>query len=101
MDIPKAHSPYVAIEGVTAMIPVNPDLNAKQAGNLYRAFTPMEKTRLIEKFSGDLRQVNNEQICLLLAAYCYQADPDYGTRVAEAVSVDLQRIRQIANNLNE
>lgn len=59
-----------------------------QAGNLYRMFDEGHRDRLTSRIAGGLGQARKEiqvrQLC-----HFFRADPDYGTRVAKKLGVDL------------
>jgi catalase len=59
--------------------------NFYQAGEFYRALSPEERTRLVNNFAGDLKQVKNAQVKSRILSYLSEADAEYGKRVAELV----------------
>jgi catalase len=59
-----------------------------QPGLLYRLMTEAEKTRLIANLVGHLGKANRE-IQARQAGLCYKADPDYGTRLAQGLGIEL------------
>ena len=66
--------------------------NFKQAGELYRTFTPAERERLVANFAGDLGQVKNPKIVRTIIGFCYQADVEYGTMLAKKLGVALTEV---------
>ncbi|WP_158791246.1 catalase, partial [Streptomyces sp. NRRL WC-3549] len=56
-----------------------------QAGELYRLMTAGEKDRLIANIAGGLSQVTRDDVIEKNLAHFHAADPEYGTRVEEAV----------------
>lgn len=71
-------------------------LNFKQAGDSYRAFTDSERTNLISNLAGDLGQVKNIPTRVRMTAHFYAADADFGTRLAKAVNLDLEKVKKDA-----
>lgn len=67
--------------------------NFSAAGDLYRILSEDEKQRLVKTIKENLGVVDDEQIKILETKQFYQADPDYGTRVAEALGLDLKDIK--------
>ncbi|USS84672.1 catalase [Fructilactobacillus myrtifloralis] len=65
-----------------------------QAGALYRLMSPEEKDRLIKTIKGGLGSFDNHEIQVLETKQFYKADPEYGTRVAEALGLDLDEIKE-------
>lgn len=57
-----------------------------QPGALYRVMGPDERQRLVENIAGSLAQVSREDVIARSVEYFRKADPEYGTRVAEAVA---------------
>ena len=69
--------------------------NFTQAGELYRSYSATEKDSLIKNFSGDLGKVKDKNIQLRILSFAYQADVDYGTRLAKAVGQPIADIQAI------
>lgn len=63
-----------------------------QAGIFYRALSEQDKTDLIANLAGDLNKVTNKEIKTVMVSYFYQADKDYGTRLAKATRVSLKAV---------
>jgi catalase len=59
-----------------------------QAGTTYRAFSESEKENLIKNLVNDLQEVN-EQTKLLAICNFFRADVEYGTKLAQALDVDI------------
>lgn len=63
------------------------------AGKLYRLLPTDEKVRLIENIKLNLGQVKDIEIKIRETKQFYQADKEYGTRVAEALGLDINLIK--------
>lgn len=61
-----------------------------QPGDLWRLISEAEKSRMIDAYAADMATVS-ANVCLRHAAHCYRADPEYGTRIAQALGVDPSR----------
>jgi catalase len=61
----------------------------RQAGDLFRLLSPVDKDHLIHNIALAMKGVP-ERIIKLQLAHFAKADPDYGSRVAEAVGVALE-----------
>ena len=70
-----------------------------QAGEFYRSFDEQGRQNLIANFSHDLGLVRNQLVRETIAAFLYNADPDYGLGVARNVNTDIQRVKDIAKTL--
>lgn len=75
-------------------------LNFKQAGDTYRRFSPKDRKNLVGNIAADLIQVKSPKIKNTMCAHFYKADRQYGRRVAEKVNCDIERVKQIAEDLN-
>lgn len=58
-----------------------------QAGELYRSFSKKDKDALIYNLSGALKQVKNSVIKAKMIGYFYQADREYGMRLAKELNM--------------
>ena len=63
------------------------------AGRLYRLMSPEEKDRLIQTIKNTLGSVDDQEIQVLETRQFYQADPEYGQRVAEALGLSMDQIK--------
>lgn len=81
-------SPY-AVDATVDAKPIEKTHNFAQAGIFYRALSTKDKADLIANLSGDLGQVASPRIRTIMVSYFYQADKDYGTRLAKAVNVPM------------
>ena len=70
-------------------------LDFRQAGELYRSFGKAERATLIKNLAGDLRQVKDSRVRLRILSFFYQADADYGARLAAAVGDKLPDVKAI------
>lgn len=73
---------------------VHPNDDFVQAGDLYRkVLTAAERTRLISNIAGAMKGVTREDIKIRAIRNYYRADSEFGTRLAQAVGVDIAKIR--------
>lgn len=70
-------------------------LDFKQAGELFRSFTDVERSNLIKNFAADLRVVRDKQIRLRILSFTYQADENYGKQLAAAVGDSLSEVKSL------
>ncbi|MFN0103401.1 MAG: catalase [Bryobacteraceae bacterium] len=77
------------LSGTTVQQVIGKPNNFKQAGDLYRSFTPAERERLVANLAGDLSQVKNPKIVRTMVGHFYQADAEYGTMLAKKLGVAL------------
>lgn len=100
---PDAAEPPLEVEG--ALYAYEPKDDATddtfyQPGDLYRLMTPDKQKLLIENTARNMGGTSSN-VRERHAAHCYLADPDYGTRIAEAVGVELPRIIELSEMTHE
>jgi len=88
------------IAGTTQQQKIQKTLNFEQPGELYRSFDKQMQDNLIANLKEDLGTVKDANIRTQITAFFYKADPEYGTRVAQAVNVSLDAVKQRAAELN-
>lgn len=76
----------------TAQAKISKPNDFQQAGELYRSFSQKDKDNLIKNLSGALGAVKNPEIVAKMVYHFYQADREYGTRLAEALKLDRKAI---------
>lgn len=76
-------------------------LNFAQAGDLYRSFSPTDRTHLVMNLATALRMVKSSLVKNIMCAHFYKADPVYGTRVTSASNANLSQVKLIASQLKE
>jgi catalase len=84
-----------AVTGVTQEKPIAKVDNFRQAGEFYRTLSKHEQDDLIKNMASDLGQVKSDQIKETMVNHFYQADKDYGTRLAAAVGVDIRSAERV------
>jgi catalase len=67
----------------------------KAPGNLYRLMTPEQRRILIDNTARNMGGVS-DNVRLRHAAHCYLADPEYGTLLAAALKIDLEKVKEVA-----
>jgi len=67
-----------------------------QPGDLYRLLSEGYKKLLIKTTSEEISLVT-ENVKYRHTSHCYMADKDYGTRLSEALGLDIHKVRKIAN----
>lgn len=81
-----------AINATVDAKPIEKTNNFAQAGIFYRALSAKDKADLIANLAGDLGQVTSDRTRTMMVSYFYQADKDYGTRIAKAVNVPMAEV---------
>lgn len=66
-----------------------------QPGDLYRLMTEDKRALLISNTVGDIMPVT-ENVKYRHAAHCYLADKEYGTRIAEGLHLDMNKVKELA-----
>ncbi len=78
-----------AVDATIDAKPIAKTNNFAQAGDFYRALKPQDRTDLVTNLAGDLNVVTSARTKTIMVSYFYQADPDFGTRLATAVNVPM------------
>lgn len=89
------------VTGTTQQRMTGKPRNFFQAGEYYRDLSESDKSHLIEALSGDLDHVDNLSNKYTMLSYFYKADVDYGTRLAKAVHADANRVKDLAQKLQD
>lgn len=89
-----------ALSGTTQQAKIQREQNFKQAGDLYRSYSPKEQQDLINSFGGSLADTDAESKNIMLS-YLYKADPAYGTGVTKVANGDLEKVKQLAAKLQD
>jgi catalase len=94
---PSAAEPALPVSGWARREPyLHPNDDFVQAGNLYRfAMNDMDREHLVSNIIGHLGSAQ-KRLQLRQSALFYKADPDYGCRVAEGLSLDVQQVIRLA-----
>lgn len=71
-----------------------------QAGDLYRLMTEEKKRLLIENTARNIDGVT-QNVQMRHAVHCYLADHDYGTRIAQALGLDLKKVEELSKLSNQ
>lgn len=100
---PEAQEPPLELEG--AMYRFDPkddptDDNFRAGGNLYRLMTEDKKKLLISNTADDMYSVT-DNIKYRHAVHCYLADVEYGTRMTEALKLDIDKVIELSKLNND
>lgn len=68
----------------------------KQGGDLYRLMTEDKKELLIENTARNIDSVT-KNVKIRHAVHCYKADMDYGTRIVNALKLDMAQVADLAS----
>ncbi len=99
----EVREPELELEGAMYHFEYDNDVENEcyyQAGDLYRLMEADKKTLLIENTARDIWPVT-KNIKYRHAAHCYIADVEYGTRIAEALELDLEHVKKLATMSND
>jgi catalase len=80
------------VSGRTQQKAIDKQDNFRQAGEFYRALDKHEQDDLIKNLAADLVQVKSIETKRAMVSHFYEADQEYGTRLAAAVGVDVKDI---------
>lgn len=89
--------PSIDVQGMAARheYPLG-DIDFVQAGEMYsRAMNDYDRTNLIKNIVGHIKNAQ-QRIQYRQTAIFYKAHPEYGTRVAEGLGLDVQKVKDLA-----
>jgi catalase len=92
-ETPAARLSSAPLAGATQQRRIAKPDNFTQAGNFYRALDAAARERLIGNIAADLSGVRSAEIREIIVGFFFQADADYGARIAKAVGVELAAVR--------
>lgn len=99
-SVDSARYSQLPISGTTQQAKITREQNFKQAGDLYRSYSPKDQTDLVQSFGESLADTDTESKNIMLS-YLYKADPTYGTRVTEVAKGDLGKVKSLAASLKD
>jgi catalase len=78
-----------AVSGAADSVSYDHNDHYTQAGDLYRLMSAEERARLVENIVGAMKPVESDEIKLRQIEHFYKADPEYGTKVAEGLGLQV------------
>ncbi|MFV8392286.1 catalase [Flavobacterium sp. LB2P6] len=94
-DVKFKYSKSEFVNVTTAQSKISKPNDFAQAGDLYRSFSKKDQDALIFNLSGALKQVKNKVIVAKMIAHFYQADSEYGMRLAKELKMDRKEIETL------
>jgi len=94
--------PAIDVQGLAARheYPLG-DVDFEQAGDLYgRVLSDYDRTNLIGNITGHIKNAQ-QRVQYRQTALFYKAHPEYGIRVAEALGLDVNKVKTLAAMTNE
>lgn len=86
-EAPAAKTTAFPVSGVADSVSYDHNDHYTQAGDLYRLMSEEERARLIETIVGAMNPVERDDIKLRQIQHFYQADHEYGERVAKGLGL--------------
>lgn len=77
------------VSGVAESVSYDHNDHYTQAGDLYRLMSEDERARLVENIVGAMKPVESDEIKLRQIQHFYKADPEYGTRIAKGLGLQV------------
>ncbi|PLR74639.1 catalase KatA [Bacillus sp. UMB0728] len=78
-----------AVTGAADSVSYDHNDHYTQAGDLYRLMSEEERSRLVENIVGAMKPVESDEIKLHQIEHFFKADPEYGTKVAEGLGLQV------------
>jgi len=77
------------VSGVADSVAYDEADHYTQPGDLYRLLSEDERTRLVANIVGAMMPVSLEEIKIRQIGHFYKADPEFGTRIAEGLGLEV------------
>ncbi len=94
---PKAKAPKTPLQGPVTQESIKDPQDFKQAGDRIRAMSKVDRDHMLHNFSVEFLKVKDPAILERFVSNMYQADADFGGRLAEAARVKLERVKELAS----
>ena len=94
---PKYKHPPVPLQSPTVQEPIKDPQNFKQAGDRIRGITAKERDNMLGNFEGEFKKVKDKVVLERFISNMYQADADFGARLAKAAGVEVAKVKQLAD----
>ena len=92
-DNPEFEASKAPLKGSVVQRTTRKQQNFAQAGALYESFSEPHRANLIKNLTADLGRVDNAGVKTTIVSFAYQANTEYGTRLAKAVGVKLDDVK--------
>ena len=92
-DNPAFEASKAPLRGRVEQRPIRKQQNFAQAGALYESFSKTHRANLIANLSADLKKVANGSVKATIVSFAFQANPEFGSRLADAVGVELDDVK--------
>lgn len=79
----------IPVSGVAENVGYDHHDHYTQAGDLYRLMNEEERARLVANIVGAMKPVERDDIKLRQIGHFYKADPEYGTRIAQGLGLQV------------
>ena len=77
--------------------PVKASDDFKQAGDRIRAMSATDRDHLLNNLVGEFKKGVNKEVLVRFVSNLYQADADFGQRLAEAAGVEIEQVKKVAS----
>ncbi|MCY1663868.1 catalase [Chryseobacterium sp. SL1] len=77
---------------------IDKENNFKQAGELYRSFSKKDQNNLIKNLGDALNSVKDKKTVAKMISYFYQADVEYGKRLASYIKMDRNQLESLLSS---
>ncbi|SEM60206.1 catalase [Mesobacillus persicus] len=88
-ESPQDRTTGFPVSGVAESVSYDHNDHYTQAGDLYRLMSEEERARLVETIVGAMKPVESDEIKLRQIQHFYKADPEYGTRIAKGLGLQV------------
>ena len=94
---PSDKAPRTPLQGTVQQEPVKASDDFKQAGDRIRAMSATDRDHLLNNLAGEFKKGVNKEVLVRFVSNLYQADADFGQRLAEAAGVEIEQVKKVAS----
>jgi len=94
---PKSKAPRTPIRGEVSQEPIKAKQDFAQAGERIRGISKIDREHLLQNLTGEFKKVKSRPVLERQIANFFQADADFGTRLAEMNGVEPDQVKKLAS----
>jgi len=95
---PNYKAPRTPVQGTVTQEPgVKDTKDFQQAGERIRAMSPTDREHLIQNLVGEFAKVKKPGVVAKIVSHLYQADADFGAKLAAAAGVEVDQVKKLAS----
>ena len=95
---PKSRFLKTPLHGTVTQESIKDPQDFRQAGERIRAMSREDRDHMLHNFSVEFKKVKERKVLEKFVSNLYQADADFGRRLADAAGVELDQVKKLASD---